>query len=295
MTFQTIGIIGKQSLPNITETLQKLIKFLQTRNKNIIICDKTIRQLKNNKLTTASIKELAKQSDLVIVVGGDGSLLSAGRVVALYDTPILGINLGCLGFLTDVRIRDLEEKLSAILDGKFVKEDRFLLEVEVQEEKSELNHGIALNEIVLSAGQTPHMIDFEIYINDTFMYSQRSDGLIIATPTGSTAYALSAGGPIVHPSLNAIVTIPIFPHSLSNRPIVLDGNCKIQITLSAGSKAKPCIICDSQTRIEVNRDSKINIQKLSKHLQLIHPLDYNYFNALYSKLNWGKQLLCRDE
>lgn len=294
MTFNTIGIVGKQPIPKMTETLQTLIKLLKSHNKKIILSDETKTQLKNNKLPSAPLEKLAKQVDLIIVVGGDGSILSAGRVVALCDTPILGINLGCLGFLTDVLTCDLEEKISAILNNQFTEEDRFLLEVQIPGKNNKFKHGFALNEVVLSAGQTPHMIDFEIYINDQFMYSQRSDGLIIATPTGSTAYALSAGGPIIHPCLNAIVLIPIFPHSLTNRPIVIDGDSKIRITLSAKAKTTPQIICDSQARMTVSRDCSFNICKMSKPLRLIHPLDYNYFDALYSKLNWGKQLICRD-
>lgn len=293
MSFNTIGIVGKQALQNIAETLQALINLLAKLDRKIILSDETKTQLKSNKLPSAPIEELAKKVDLVIVVGGDGSLLSAGRVVALTDTPILGVNLGCLGFLTDVQTSDLEEKVTAILNGQFTVEDRFLLEAKIPNQKYMLNEGIALNEIVLSAGQTQHMIDFEIYINNTFMYSQRSDGLIVSTPTGSTAYALSAGGPIIHPSLNAIILIPIFPHSLTNRPIVIDGDSEIKITVSAEVSTTPKVICDSQTCLDVSKDAIIKIHKLSKQLHLVHPLDYNYFDALYSKLNWSKRPICK--
>ncbi len=293
MTFNTIGIVGKRSLPKMTETLQTLINLLKKLDKKVILSDETTAQLKNNDLPTATIEELAKQVDLVMVVGGDGSLLSTGRVAALCDTPILGINLGCLGFLTDVRTCDIEEKITAILNGQFIEEDRFLLEINIPNQENKPNEEFALNEIVLSAGQSPHMLDFEIYINDTFMYSQRSDGLIVATPTGSTAYALSAGGPIIHPSINAVILIPIFPHSLTNRPIVIDADSDIRITLSADAEAKPTISCDSQNCINVSPDDTIHIHKMSKPLHLIHPTDYNYFDALYSKLNWGKQLICK--
>ncbi len=288
MTFNTIGIIGKQPLPKMTETLEALIHFLEKKQKEVLISSDTASQLKNSRCTIMPIDKLAQKSDLVIVVGGDGSLLNAARTVALYNTPILGINLGRLGFLTDIKPSEIESKVHAILNNDFIKEERFLLDVIVE------NHGtqssIALNEVVLSADKSPHMIDFEIYINDVFMYSQRSDGLIIATPTGSTAYALSAGGPIIHPSLNAIIMIPMFPHSLTNRPIVIDGNSKIRISLASNSKILARVICDSQTTLDITEKSTINIQKMKTPLQLIHPSDYNYYDALYSKLHWGKKI-----
>lgn len=287
MKFKTVGIVGRQDLPKMGETLAALVHFLERLKRNIILSEKTVPQFNQTTWPVMSLVDLSKEADLIIVVGGDGSLLSTARTVAQHDTPVLGINLGCLGFLTDVCADEIEKKIGEILMGNFTQEDRFLLEA-----RTDSAQGIALNEVVLSPGKTPHMIEFEIYTNNQFMYSQRSDGMIIATPTGSTAYALSAGGPIIHPAINAIVLIPMFPHSLTNRPILLDGDSKIKIVLSANTTIPPRLICDSQTCLEVNRDSNIIIQKMPKPLHLIHPLDYNYFEALYSKLHWSRKLPC---
>lgn len=287
MKFNHIGIIGKQDRPAIQETVKKLIGFLNNTNKTFILSNET---LPNATYEHLPQDKLAKTTDLLIVVGGDGSLLSAARDAVLHDTPIVGINLGCLGFLSDICPTTLEKQLEQIFDDQYQLEQRFLLDTFINNETKSV--GLALNEIVLSPGKAPHMIEFETYIDHEFMYSQRSDGMIIATPTGSTAYALSAGGPIVHPTLNAITLIPMFPHALTNRPIVIDGDSQIEIHLSAETTRQPQLICDSQTIIQLNTNDKILIKKCKKSLQLIHPMNYNYFDALHSKLHWERELPC---
>ena len=178
-------------------------------------------------LSVSSHETLGKMCDLAIVVGGDGSMLTAARALAKHGVPVVGINRGGLGFLTDIAPDELEQRLDDVFSGNYEVEQRFMLEGNICREGVSLNQGQALNDVVLSAGSSGRMIEFELYIDDHFVYSQRSNGLIISTPTGSTAYALSGGGPIMHPSLDALVLVPIFPHTLTGRPIVIDGNSKI--------------------------------------------------------------------
>jgi len=205
------------------------------------------------------------------------------------EIPILGINRGSLGFLTDILPSQLE-KIKAILEGKFILEKRFLLTATVTSNNKIISQDDALNEVALIPDAIPHMIEFEIYIDKQFVCSQNSDGLIIATPTGSTAYALSGGGPILHPQLDAIVLVPMFPHSLNNRPIVVQGQCEISIIVSPNNDTSPRLSCDGRAYLNAEPGSEITIRKKPKTLHLIHPLDYSYYETLRSKLHWGKKL-----
>ncbi len=225
----------------------------------------------------------------MIVVGGDGSLLHAAHAVVRDEIPVLGINRGRLGFLTDIHPTELD-KIKAILEGKYILEKRFLLEARIEYQHSVLGEGSALNEVALIPSSVPHMTEFEVYIDDQFVCSQNSDGLIIATPTGSTAYALSGGGPILHPNLDAIVIVPMFPHTLSMRPIVIEGNQRITVVITPNNLHLPRLTCDSQGFMNTPPGSHIHIQKKPRHLHLIHPLDYSYYETLRSKLHWGHKL-----
>jgi NAD+ kinase len=287
--FKTIGIIGRLKNPGVKETLATLVQYLHSMHRDIVIEAETAESLNDNSLQIVARDQLGGLCDLVIVVGGDGSLLNATHAVVNHDTPVLGINRGSLGFLTDILPTELQ-KISAILDGKYVLEKRFLLTASVEMQGEILGKDDALNEVALIPNTTPHMIEFEIYIDDQFVCSQNSDGLIIATPTGSTAYALSGGGPILHPQLDAIVLVPMFPHTLSSRPIVVEGNQRIKIIVSQNNLHTPRISCDGQAYINTPPGSLVNIHKKSQHLNLIHPLDYNYYETLRSKLHWGKKL-----
>lgn len=184
--------------------------------------------------------------DLVVVVGGDGSMLGAARALARHKVPVLGINRGSLGFLTDIRPDELEAKVGEVLDGQYIVESRFLLDAQVRRGIDSMGQGDALNDVVLHPGKSTRMIEFELYIDGQFVCSQKADGLIVATPTGSTAYALSAGGPIMHPKLDAIVIVPMYPHMLSSRPIVVDGNSELKIVVSPNMQIYPQVSCDGQ-------------------------------------------------
>jgi NAD+ kinase len=289
MAFQTIGVIGRLRNPGVKDTLKALVTFLKSEGKTIVIEAETAESIEHHDCTIVNRDKLGQSCDLLIVIGGDGSLISASHAVVNDGIPVLGINRGSLGFLTDIHPTELD-KIKAILHGEYTIEKRFLLTAHINHQGKELGHDDALNEIALIPNVTPHMIEFEIYIDGKFVCSQNSDGLIIATPTGSTAYALSGGGPILHPQLDAIALVPMFPHNLTSRPIVVEGNATIKIILTPNNITKPRLSFDGQAYIDACAGCHITIKKKPQHLQLIHPLDYNYYKALRSKLHWGKKL-----
>lgn len=236
--------------------------------------------------------EIAGKADLVIVVGGDGSMLGASRMLASAGIPVLGINRGHLGFLTDINPHELRYKILPILEGKYTLEERFLLSVEVENKGKQISSGLALNEVVIHGAQTAHMMNFSIAVNNSIMYSQKADGFIISTPTGSTAYNLSAGGPIIEPSLNVICLVPMFPQSLNCRPLIFRADCNISITFNPNhTPEKISVSCDGQVHIEASDTSKIVIKKSPMILKLCHPLSYDYFETLRSKLDFGANLV----
>lgn len=287
--FKTIGIIGRVKTPGVKDTLKTLVDYLIRLDQNIVIETESAEPLNNPALPTKQREELGRHCDLLIVVGGDGSLLHAAHAVMNDEIPVLGINRGSLGFLTDILPTQLE-KIKEILEGKYTLEKRFLLTTSIKLMDDIIGQDDALNEVAIIPDAVPHMIEFEVYIDNKFVYSQDSDGLIIATPTGSTAYALSGGGPILHPQLDAIVLVPMFPHSLNNRPIVIEGNRELSIIISPHKPISPRLSCDGRAYINTPPGSRITIKKKTKSLHLIHPLDYNYYETLRSKLHWGKKL-----
>lgn len=287
--FKVIGIFGRVQSQEVKETLTCLIKYLQKLGQAIVVEEETATTLEDTSFERVTRDNLCKRCNLLIVIGGDGSLLHAAHAIANEEIPVLGINRGRLGFLTDIMPQDLET-IKAILDGKFILERRFFLTASVEHQQKVLGRSDALNEVALIPDSVPHMNEFEIYIDDQFVCSQHSDGVIIATPTGSTAYALSGGGPILHPQLDAIVVVPMFPHTLSIRPIVIEGNKRLTIKISPNNSTTPRITCDSQDFINTPPGSLIHIEKKPQRLHLIHPIDYDYYATLRSKLHWGRKL-----
>lgn len=215
-------------------------------------------------------------------------MLGAARVLSQYKNKVIGINRGNLGFLADLGPGNISQKLTEILSGNFYEEERFLLETQIKKRNNKLLIKTAINEVILHPGKVAHMIEFDVYIDDRFAFSQRSDGLIITTPTGSTAYSLSAGGPILTPNLEAIALVPMFPHTLSSRPLVISSNSSIKLKFKQ-KKINYEISCDSQIILPIQDDDEVLIKKSNKKLNLIHPKDYNYFNTLNSKLGWSKK------
>ena len=226
--------------------------FLRAQGFNVLIECRVAAQLGVPAEDGLDLVALGQRADLAIVVGGDGNMLGAARVLARYDVPVLGVNRGNLGFLTDLSPDDYEQPLSRVLDGEYQVEHRFLLEAAVYRHQALKASNTALNEAVLHPGKIAHMIDFAVYIDGVFMYSQRADGIIVSTPTGSTAYALSAGGPILSPRLNAICLVPMFPHTLSCRPIVLDADSEVKLVLSPDNVDEQLqISCDGHVALAV--------------------------------------------
>ncbi|MDC1527442.1 NAD(+) kinase [Gammaproteobacteria bacterium] len=284
--FKTIGLTARNNI-EIVDSLQAVIRFLEQNSGTNILLDENIANLLDgNKHPLFSMDNLGSNFDLVIVVGGDGSLLQVASSLADHDLPVTGINRGTLGFLTDILPGDIESTLQPILDGEFKIESRFLLELSIG--AGAQNYlGSALNDIVLHPGKAVQMIEFELYIDNEFVYNQASDGLIVATPTGSTAYAMSAGGPIMHPRLDAIVLVPINPHSLSSRPIVVEGNRELTLVVGDRHNILPQLSCDGAMSHSCSPGDRITIRKKQKELKILHPADYDYYETCRSKLGWS--------
>ncbi len=287
--FKNIGLIGRMGSKRVVETLKRLMRFLDDQGYQIIVEDNTATLLLGHGFQEANRKMLAEICDLVIVVGGDGSLLGAARAMAKTGVPVLGVNRGRLGFLTDISPDELETKVAEVLSGRYVSERRFLLDAEIFREGEPIGTADGLNDVVLHPGKSARMIEFDLYIEGQLVYNQRSDGLIVATPTGSTAYALSGGGPIMHPKLDAIVLVPMFPHTLSSRPIVVDGNSEIKIQISGNNETYPHVSCDGQTHMVTKPGDLIYIRKKPHKLKLIHPVGHDFYEICRTKLGWNAQ------
>ncbi|MDG1850911.1 MAG: NAD(+) kinase [Gammaproteobacteria bacterium] len=284
--FKTIGLTARNNI-EIVDSLQAVIRFLEHNSGTKILLDENIANLLDgNKYPVFSLDKLGNNCDLMIVVGGDGSLLQVASSLADHDLPVTGINRGTLGFLTDILPDDIESTLQPILDGEFKIESRFLLDLSIGAGEQRYL-GSALNDIVLHPGKAVQMIEFELFIDNEFVYNQASDGLIVATPTGSTAYAMSAGGPIMHPRLDAIVLVPINPHSLSSRPIVIEGNRELTLVVGDRHNILPQLSCDGSMSHSCSPGDRITIRKKQKELKILHPADYDYYETCRSKLGWS--------
>ncbi|KII76882.1 NAD(+) kinase [Vibrio renipiscarius] len=289
--FEVIAIIGKPRDQQAIQTHQELYYWLMEQGYRVYIDDRLSEILDDiPQAHFASLIQLGKVADLAIVVGGDGNMLGAARVLSRFDIRVIGVNRGNLGFLTDLNPEDFHATLKAVLEGEYIEEERFLLETEIHRHKQIKSHNAALNEAVLHPGQVARMIEFEVYIDDIFAFSQRSDGLIISTPTGSTAYSLSGGGPILSPSLNAISLVPMFPHTLSSRPLVVDSKRRIKLVVSPDNRGTQEVSCDGQVSLPVSPGDEIHIYQSPNILTLIHPKDYSYYHVLRSKLGWSSKL-----
>ena len=287
--FSCIGIIGRLDSENTEYSLKRLISFLQKQDVELLVEEDTASLVEGFDLTAESRSALADKCDLVIVVGGDGSLLAAARAFAGFNIKLLGINRGRLGFLTDISPEDIEYRVGEVLEGNYKSELRSLLSAQLFRDGQSVFEGIALNDVVVHPGEFIRMIEFELHIDGDFVYRQRSDGLIISTPTGSTAYALSGGGPIMHPQLDAVVLVPMNPHTLSSRPIVVHGDSQIKLVINQSNNLRPHITCDGQTHVESQAGDELIVEKSSRILELIHPLGTNFYETCRTKLGWASQ------
>ncbi len=294
--FQRVGVLARLPHPQVLGSVAHLVDFLHARGITVVFEPHTAALLNHGDVTVSEDGDFAKDVDLVIVVGGDGSMLSGARDLVGYGVPLLGVNRGRLGFLTDILPEDMETRVARVLDGDYRVTERFLLEMVVTRNGGAIGRGIALNDVVLHPGQSVRMMEFELYIDGQFVYSQRSDGLIVSTPTGSTAYALSAGGPIMHPKLDAIVLVPMNPHTLTSRPIVISGDSEVEVRVGTRNELHPRVTCDGQQEITTEPGDIIRIGKLAPALRLIHPSDHNFYEVCRTKLGWGSRLdSLRDE
>jgi NAD+ kinase len=289
LEFKTIGIIGKYGDPGIAQTLTAMAGFLKERRLTVWLDEDTARTVPNLGLNTATRAELGQRCDLAVVVGGDGTLLNVARDLADYGIAVVGVNLGRLGFLADISPKTMLDVMDNILAGKYCAEERFLLHARIQRGDRTLHASNALNEVVVHKWNMARMIEFEIHVNDQFVDVQRSDGIIVSTPTGSTAYALSGGGPILTPTLNAIALVPICPHTLSNRPIVVSGDSRIAIVVCDCKQDHAQMTCDGQNNLDLRDGDRILIEKKDKPICLIHPAGHDHFQILRAKLRWGSK------
>jgi NAD+ kinase len=286
--FSTIGLIGKYGDPRVACALtQQIATCLQRRRLRVLLDESSAGLLPPDGLEVVSRETLGRDSDLAIVLGGDGTLLNAARSLVDWGVPILGVNLGRLGFLADVSPDEIPYSLEDILCGRFREEKRSLLYAEVIRAGEHIEKADALNDIVVHKRDVARMIEVEAYIDGQFLNAYRADGLIIATPTGSTAYALSGGGPIVHPALETVLLVPICPHSLTHRPIVLSADVEIVVILNEPGSTQVQVTCDGQVSILIEPGDRVVIRKKPRKLRLLHPINHDYYQLLRAKLNWG--------
>lgn len=287
--FKRVILYARQYRANdgVNQSLLRLIEFLNTHDLEVYQDVETAAgfKLPIPILNTTEIDP--KRRDLMIVVGGDGSMLSAARMAVDLNIPVIGINRGQLGFLTDITPQNMESYLSAVLAGEYSEENRFLLRMQIWDKEGICHQALALNDVVLNRGNDAKLIEFEVHIDGQIVSHYRADGLILATPTGSTAYALSAGGPIMHPQLNAMVLVPMFSHSLSSRPLVFNADSRVVLTFIYETESLLKVNCDSQEIFQLKPDQYIVVEKNDKPLRLLHPKDYHYYDTLRMKLGWS--------
>lgn len=286
--FHIVGLVGKYDNPGMHDSVCKLGEFLRGRGHEVMLASQTAERLNIQDCPHRNLHELAAESDVVVVLGGDGTMLSIARALASTGTPLIGINQGRLGFLTDITVSDMYGAMAEILSGQYVAEERILLNGQIRRDGERVFEATAFNDVVVGKGGTGRLIDLEIAINSEFVYSQRADGLVVTSPTGTTAYALSAGGPIVHPTLEAVALVPICPHTLSARPIVVDSHSRIELTLTYADDAR--VHFDGQHHFDLMSGDHVWITRANRPVTLLHPHSYSYYDTLRQKLHWGKKL-----
>jgi NAD+ kinase len=286
--FRNVALIGKHNAPEIAGPLLRLGAFLSSRGLAVVVDSLSAERLKDSPYQAMNLDEIGRVADLAIVLGGDGTMLNIARTLSLNQVPLVGVNQGRLGFLTDLTLDNMLDTIGAMLDGKFVTEERLLLAARVLRNDVEVHNGRAFNEVVVHRNNTSSMIEFEVRIDGEYLYNQRADGLIVSTPTGSTAYAMSAGGPILHPSLDVLGLVPICPHTLSNRPIVVKGSAEVEILVHRTGDIQ--VRFDSHTSYDLQLHDKIIVSRHPETVCLLHPAGHSYYHTLREKLLWNQTL-----
>src|SRR5690349_2347953 len=281
--FSRIALIGKLGSPEIAATLRELIGLLEKRGCEALVEKETAAELGARGL---DYDTLGARADLAVVIGGDGTMLAAARSLVRYRVPVVGVNLGRVGFMTDIGHRDMARGLGAILDGKYAMEERTLLDAQIVRGSEALMSTLALNEAVVGKGSQGRLIEFDLSIDGEFIYTLRADGMIVATPTGSTAYALSAQGPILHPAVPALALVPLNPHTLSARPVSVSDRCTIEITLARSIDARAHF--DGLALTDMQEGDRLLLRRSADVVRFVHPPGYRYFATLREKLRWSE-------
>ena len=286
MQISSVGLFGRYKDPDVSSALDAVRKHLENRDISVYIGDTTADNITGTRIEDSGLP-VGETIDLAVVVGGDGTMRHVARSLASYALPMIGINLGRLGFLTDLSADRMHEGMDELLRGEFTVEERIMLQVQISNGRDSLNESVALNDVTLSKGNTGRMIEFDTHVNSEPVGRTRGDGVIISTPTGSTAYALSAGGPILHPLLPAIVFAPICPHTLGHRPMVLDDSSIIELEILDLAGADGNVFIDGLKQLAVSGNEVIRISRAETVTRMVRINSHNHFTTLRSKLGWG--------
>jgi NAD+ kinase len=286
--FKTIALIGKYKSPEIAQPLLELARFLEARGVRVVLDPLTAAHVARSNLEVLPLEQSGPLADLAIVIGGDGTMLNIARALARFDVALVGVNQGRLGFLTDISTDNMLSTIGAMLDGQFITESRMLLQSQVCRGPETIFDVLAFNDASVAKGADGGLIELEVKIDDQFVYVLRADGLIVSTPTGSTAYALSAGGPILHPALSAFAIVPVCPHTLSNRPIAIGSDVKIEVLMHRCADAR--VHYDSHSHCELRPGDRILVRRYPRSIRLLHPVGHNYYHMLREKLHWSETL-----
>ena len=278
--FNTVALCSNSAKEHIIAIADQCLEVMLSQKIKVLI-DSNLSNLDQRSIKASKKQEIIKNADLVVAIGGDGTMLNYSRTYGYKGIPILGINLGNLGFLTDINPQDLTSSLVKVLDGEFQQDKRIFLEASLKGKKKK---HLALNEVVVHSGSIAQLIEYDLFINDSFVYRQKADGLIISSPTGSTGYSLSGGGPIVHPELDALILTPMLPQSLSTSPLVVKDECIVKISLK---NQEATLSFDSHDSLKLSGDTEIKISKADSKLNLVHPKEHDFFEGCRNKLGWS--------
>ena len=289
MHFPTVALIGRHQDSGLDAPLRALANAIAQAGRKVLIEADTAQNTQVHEYAVANLQEIGRSASLAVVMGGDGTVLGAARHLAPYGVPLIGINHGRLGFITDIPVQDAHTALNRVLEGNYSIEDRMMLQGSVWRGEQQMFAASALNDVVLNRAGRGGMIEVRVELDDAFMYAQRADGLIVATPTGSTAYSLSANGPLLHPGLNAMVLVPVAPQTLSNRPIVIPDTGVLSMTLVAMGRVEvgASVHFDMQTWSDLQPGDRITVQRAPHTVRFVHPEGYSFFSTLRRKLHWN--------
>ena len=289
-SIKTVGLFGKYQDQTVANHILRLSEFLRSRQLKILFDQATAEHIAKTNAPSRPRSIIGNEIDLAIIVGGDGTILNAARDLAPHHVPIIGVNLGRLGFLADIQAAHMDAEIGKILDGDYQTESRLLLHAEIMRRGHIVHTASAFNDVIVSKGELARMIEFETYLDGEFVSSTRGDGVIVASPTGSTAYALSSGGPILHPTLDAIALVPICPHTLSNRPIVVSGDSIVEILMTGIANQRAHVTFDGQSTYSLEDSDRVYVRRSETEVELLHPSGRSHFEVLRIKLHWGRKI-----